>query len=531
MQKIFRKNQLLLQLIDLAVRSFHVQNYDKGLRLGNKILEKFGDLVGGYVENAEILRETGFFEVDVQQINSMLMEIMKAQQDEDYILLSDLFQLRMAAYVETMQQAFFERIEEECLQYGDYTIEYCTNGEYTLAKQEGDRRLYLHSNHKPMQAAYELAKSWYKPDKSKYIIWGFGLGYHAYWLGELDETLEIIVLEEDKKVMELSEKYGMKDAFLANKKHKLLCDKDPSKLLKQVSNLTEEGAFVIYYPSLQLMKQREIKTKLENYFIQYSSVENQISLMTGNFRENQANVPNSVYQLKDQWKGKTAYIVAAGPSLDYNMQELKKVNKKNSILIAVGTVFRKMVKEEIPIDYVVISDANERVRAQINGVEDQKISLLLLSTANYRFGRDYQGPKYLIYQEGFVLAEEAAKKQEGFVCKVGGSVSTVALDLAIQMGCKRIITVGLDLAYTNNYVHAAGTSQRNLSDVKKLRVIKDIYGKEVYTTCSMDKYREWIENHIETIKDVEFFNATEGGVNIKGMKNVLLKDIINQERG
>lgn len=526
MQKLFHENQTVLQLIDLAVTNFHVQNFDKGLRLGNEILRRFGELVKDYVEQSEELNNTGMIVIDVQQINGMLMDILNAQQDTDYVLLSDLYQLQLAPYIETVQQAIFEFVSEDIEQVKNYYIEFCTNGEYTLAKELEDKKLYLHSNHKPMHAAYELAKSWYKQEKSKYVILGFGLGYHAYQLGELDETLEITVFEMDQNVIDLSEKYGVKEAFLANPKHKLIYDKDQSKLLNELSKLTEDGAFVIHYPSLQLMESSDLKIKLENYFIQYSSVENQASLMIGNFRENQANVPNTVYELGDKWKGKTAYIVAAGPSLDYNFEHLKRVNKDNSIIIAVGTVFRKMVKEQIPIDYVVISDANVRVRKQIDGVEDQQIPLLLLSTTNFRFGRDYKGPKYLIYQDDFVLAEEAAQKQDGFTCKVGGSVSTVAMDLAVKMGCKKIITVGLDLAYTNNYVHATDTSRRNISDVKNLRVIKDIHGKEVYTTCSMDKYREWIEAHIEDIKDVEFYNATEGGANIRGMKNVKLKDVI-----
>ncbi len=526
LQKIFQENQALLQLIDVAVANFHIQNFDKGLRLSDKILARLNNLIVAYVEQAKEIGETCGFELDIEQIKGILLPIMKAQQESDYVLLSDLYQLQLACYVESMQQALFQLISEERIQRNDYIVEFCTNGEYTLAKQQGERTIYLHSNHKPMFSAYELAKSWYKPDKSKYIIVGFGLGYHAYQLGELDETIEIVVFENDREVIELSEKYGLKKEFLLNPKHQLIYDADQSKLLKELSNLTEEGSFVIHYPSLQLMEQCDIKQKLENYFIQYSSVENQTSLMTSNFRENQANVPESIYQLKEQWNGKTAYIVAAGPSLDYNFQYLKEVKKENSIIIAVGTVFRKMVKEQVPIDYVIISDANERVRAQINGVEDQQIPLLLLSTTNYRFGRDYQGPKYLVYQEGFVLAEEAAKKQNGFLCQVGGSVSTVALDLAVKMGCKRIITVGLDLAYTNNYVHATDTSRRNIADVKNLRVIDDIYGKEVYTTCSMDKYREWIENHIKGIKGIEFYNATEGGANIRGMENVKLKEMI-----
>lgn len=526
MKQIFYENQEIIQLIDLAIRNFHVQNFDKGLRIGNVILKKFGNLVSQYAENADKLNETGLVEIDPQQINNMLMDILNAQQNTDYVLLPDLYHLELAPFIGAVQQAVFELVLEELPQDEMYSVEYCTNGEFTLAKQAEDKRLYLHSNHKPMLAAYDLAKSWYKQDKSKYIIFGFGLGYHAYQLGELDETLEIIVFEADEKVIQLSETYGMKKQFLANPKHKLIHDKEQSKLLNELSTLTEEGSFVIHYPSLQLMESNDIKVKLENYFIQYSSVENQASLMIGNFRENQTNVPHTVYELSDSWKGKTAYIVAAGPSLDYNFQQLKQVKKENSIIIAVGTVFRKMVKEQIPIDYVVISDANERVRKQIDGIEEQQIPLLLLSTTNYRFGRDYQGPKYLIYQDDFVLAEEAAQKQNGFKCKVGGSVSTVAMDLAIKMGCKKIITLGLDLAYTNNYVHATDTSRRNISDVKNLRIIEDINGKEVYTTCSMDKYREWIEKHIENIRDVEFYNATEGGANIKGMKNVKLQDVI-----
>lgn len=528
---LFLENRKIIQLIDLAAASFRVQNYDKGLRIGMQILKKFGDLLPSYVQESEVLNATGFVVIDVAQINEMLRMILETQKSLDYVLMSDLYELQLGAFVSAVQQGIFSLMDEsEWIQEADisagYSIEFCTNGEFTLAKQKDGKRLYLHSNHKPMLAGSELAKSWYKKDKSKYIIFGFGLGYHAYQLGELDETLEITVFESDKKILELARKYGVLEEFLSNSKHKLIYDKDQSKLLDELGKLGEDGNFVIHYPSLQLLDAGDIKRKLENYFIQYSSVENQMSLMVGNFRENQEQVPKSIYELKEKWKGKTAYIVAAGPSLDKNFEELKKVDKKNSIIIAVGTVFRKMIKEHVPIDYVVISEANERVIAQIRGVEEEKVPLLLLSTANHKFAKQYKGPKYQVYQKGFPLAEEAAKEKKEFVCEVGGSVSILALDLSVKMGCKKIVTVGLDLAYTNNYVHALDTSRRNISDVKNLRVIADIYGKEVYTTRSMDKYREWIENWITHVKGVAFYNATEGGVNIKGMQNVLLKEVI-----
>ena len=530
-KKLFSENQEIIQLIDLAVANFRIQNYDKGLRIGLQILDRFAKVVPHYVEAAQMLNDTGLVQIDIQQMNEMLQTLLDTQERMDYILLSDLYELQLGAYIADVQQAVFSCVNEnELIDSADcdgvYSVEFCTNGEFTLAKEVEGRRLYLHSNHKPMQAANELAKSWFKEDKSKYIVFGFGLGYHAYQLGQLDETLEIIVFENDKRVIELSEKYGMKNAFLGNPKHKLVYDKEQSKLLDELSKLDEKGNFVIYYPSLQLLETSEIKKKLENYFIQYSSVANQSSLMNGNFRENKENVSKNVHELKDKWEGKTAYIVAAGPSLDYNFQELKKVDKEDSIIIAVGTVFRKMIKENIPIDYVIISEANERVLGQIRNNEECGVPLLLLSTANHNFAKCYHGPKYLVYQQGFSLAEDAAIEEGVFTCEVGGSVSTLALDLSVKMGCKKVVTVGLDLAYTNNYVHALDTSRRNISDVKNLRVIVDMYGKEVYTTRSMDKYREWIEQWITKIDGVEFYNATEGGANIKGMQNIRLKDVI-----
>lgn len=533
LQRIFDENLKLLQLIDLAVSCFHVQNYDKALRNSRYILEGLSSVYPLYVQEAELLEAAGIAQINIPGLNKMLLDLLDAQQDADYILLADLYELQIAPYIARIQQEIFPYMnEEEVLSsLENYSVEYCTNGEFTLAKDNGERKHYLHSNHKPMDAAYYLAKSWYKEEKSRYIILGFGLGYHALQLGELDETLEITVFESEKEVLELAEKYGVKEAFLSNPKHKVVHDPNQSLLLDALSGLGENGSFVIHYPSMQLLSDGELKKKLENYFIQYSSVENQNSLLIGNFRENQNVVKHTVYELKDKWEGKTAYIIAAGPSLDYNFEYLLSVDKESSIIIAVGTVFRKMIKEEIPIDYVVISEANERVYRQISGVEDCGVPLLLLSTAHHKFAKGYHGPKYLIYQEGYELAEEAAKKLGGFLCQVGGSVTTVAFDLAAKMGCQNIVMVGLDLAYTNNYVHALGTSRRNIADVNNLRVITDIYGKEVYTTRSMDKYREWFEAHIPNYEGIEFYNATEGGANIKGMKNVKLKEIIGEKRG
>jgi hypothetical protein len=56
--------------------------------------------------------------------------------------------------------------------------------------------------------------------------------------------------------------------------------------------------------------------------------------------------------------------------------------------------------------------------------------------------------------------------------------------------------------------------------------VEDIYGKLIYTSKSLDMYRQWIENRIKGIKDIEFIDATEGGARIKGMQIRKLSECI-----
>jgi hypothetical protein len=143
--------------------------------------------------------------------------------------------------------------------------------------------------------------------------------------------------------------------------------------------------------------------------------------------------------------------------------------------------------------------------------------MLFLSTAYREFAEKYNGDKYIIMQKGYDKAEEFAKDNGYNLYETGGSVSTTALEIGIRLGCRSIIFLGLDLAYTDDYVHASGTSRRELDDSSNLIEAIDIYGNTIKTTKVLNIYRRWIEERIKDIRDIEIIDATEGGVRIKGM--------------
>jgi hypothetical protein len=294
---------------------------------------------------------------------------------------------------------------------------------------------------------------------------------------------------------------------------------------EEVNRFSNETKFLLHYPSLFNIKNNQIRENLENYFISYSSINNQLHSMNNNFRNNIQNYNYYIDDLEKQFMNKDLYIIAAGPSLDMNFRLLKNVGE-NSIIIATGTVLKKLMNAGIKPDYIIIIDANELVYRQIEGMEDVGIPLLGLSTVYHKVFKNYLGSKYLICQEGFKKAENYAFNNNFKLYKSGGSVSTTALEIGIQFKCNRIIFVGLDLAYTNNYDHALDTPLIEKVTGSTFRQIKDNNGDWVNTSRNMDIYRKWIENRIKDVSGIQIINATEGGAKIEGMIVDELKNLI-----
>jgi len=362
-------------------------------------------------------------------------------------------------------------------------------------------------------------------EKSEYIIYGYGLGYHVKELSNLDRNIKIEIYESDINIIQLACVYTELTSISNNPNINLIYDPDFSKIFNRIKSLGSDTEFVIHYPSLRNIKNPSIRKSMENYFIQYSSMNNQRRLLNGNFNENILNYDSMMNELRETFSGRDLYIVASGPSLDKNFMQLREI-RKNAIILATGTVLKKLINAGITPDYFIVTDANSRVYEQISGFENIQVPMLLLSTAFKDFAKKYQGKKYMICQKDYSKAEKYASLKGDMLFETGGSVSTTALDNGISFGCRRIIFVGLDLAYTDNFVHANDTSQRDLICTEGLWQVEDIYGNMVYTNRTLDIYRGWIEKRIRGVENVEFIDATEGGAKIQGMKIMKLSECI-----
>lgn len=542
---------------------FRIQNYDVALRQLSEVLAGLDDFYVRLEENRKFFEALDYSPEMVNVLENLNL-ILKAQEQEDYVLIGDLFELSIIPFLKELQGLLISQAMSEAEECGGiypydreklhktisgliceekqrqkllgrlkeagaicapgYRVEFTSCGEMTVVVNTEKRERYFHSNGEVRAEAHQLAISWYREEKGTYLVYGLGLGYHIEELAHLSDGVLVEVYESDPDIVLLASAYGTVSHLLELANVKVIYDPEFTELTSRLNQIKEDEELVLHYPSLLNIHDSRVREKLEEYFVQFSSVKNQLPLLNQNFRSNIMNYDSSAEVLADKFKNRDIYIVAAGPSLDKNCNLLKE-READSIIIATGTVLKKLLSEGLRPDYFVVSDANARIYAQINGLEQLDIPMLFLSTAYKGFAANYQGKKYLMLQEEFVPAEQYAGQKGLKLFETGGSVSTTALDAAIKLGGKRIIFLGLDLAYTDNYVHASNTSRRNLTESKDLREVLDINGKKVYTSRSLLIYRKWIERHIGKFKDIEFLNATEGGIPIEGMRNVRLKDI------
>ncbi|MBI4829813.1 MAG: motility associated factor glycosyltransferase family protein [Nitrospinae bacterium] len=117
-------------------------------------------------------------------------------------------------------------------------------------------------------------------------------------------------------------------------------------------------------------------------------------------------------------------------------------------------------------------------------------------------------------------------------------MATCAFDLAFKLGCRPVVFVGQDMAYTGGVTHADGTNHSALGtrgflsapaadapDDYRDYARDDLFGRRARTNAKMETWRRWFELVIAH-DNLSALNATEGGLPIEGAPGVSLDEAI-----
>ncbi len=410
---------------------------------------------------------------------------------------------------------------------------------------EKDKYIYrLNSIYRPIKEAITWSDSLDLKDILKVIsIYGFGNGLYVSKLLEKLEDREFVIVYEpsfdifmhviryyDISNLLLDEKLfiiidGINDSELKNKLQAVVTwDNVYSQrryCLPQYNRMFPE----IYDKFLKILKYNNDRVVMvRNTEAHFGKVVVENTFSNLKYLEN-CNIFHDYIDLFPN--NMTAIIVSAGPSLNKNIQYLRKAQQK-SVIFAVDRSLQFLYQNDIIPDFAVTVDPLKKEDCFAEGY-DVNIPLFAELHSNKKILDIHKGKKIFYNAFGYINYF-LNNFNKNILCNmsIGTSVATAAFSLCIRLNFKRVILVGQDLAYASDGIttHAGEVINKDVS-------YNELYVEgndevEVKTRNDWYDFLKWFEYMISLYPDVKVVNATEGGAKIQGTEIMKLSDAIEK---
>ncbi|PWW08348.1 hypothetical protein DFQ01_10169 [Paenibacillus cellulosilyticus] len=228
----------------------------------------------------------------------------------------------------------------------------------------------------------------------------------------------------------------------------------------------------------------------------------------------------SIQGLQDRYKGMTAVVVGAGPSLEQDIESLRKL-KAHALIIAAGSTIQSLLHFGIEPHLIVAVDGTEANYNVFKDLPIDHIPMLYAPIIEHRIIEGRAGRSIHVHVEGdTVLQYLMGITTEDTVFRSSHSVTGTAIQAAIYMGCKEIVFTGQDLSYPSDNMYAPGAKhlpeQATVAVVREAELqVESVRGTINRTDQGMKLTLHNIEQLLELFTNISFVNTSKQGAKIK----------------
>ncbi|HUT05052.1 MAG TPA: 6-hydroxymethylpterin diphosphokinase MptE-like protein [bacterium] len=467
--------------------------------------------------------------------------------------------------VRRSREWLFDRLSETP-QTLSLNVRQTESGRPTLAVTTKDGEVtLLHSEHDPLAEAIKHVST-VKLEEAEYlIILGFGLGYHVLEaMRRVPPNCKVFIIEQSADIFRAAMHVFDLGAVISPPDVKIFVGTDLHEIMPALQDDFKTFKYhnikiVIHPPSAALFP--TYKQVLDNLNRVLRIV--QINVNTVRFfsrlwlKHNLLNLPKivrspGVKSLLNQFPGKPAILVSAGPSLDKNIDRLRKAVGK-AIILSADTCLRPLLAHGIRPNFVQAIDAQPITYRHFSGLDLSDICLVGVTRLPPQVIELFSDHIFL----GNDLNNKVWESIEPYFERLGtlGSGSTVAVlgfDLARMMGCDPIIFVGQDFSYAYGRAYAQGTMVSNdmlselstfntldtlteaekakqqiirTSDITGNEPLLDMHGRPTEMSDGMQGWLTWFTLEIKRTK-AKCINASEAGILTDGVEIMPLDEAI-----
>jgi len=424
----------------------------------------------------------------------------------------------------------------------DFQIEKTKDDYEIIRVKKNNKWIYIGSKYNMKSELEKFMEKVEEDDESKiFLVYGFGTGEHIKALRNKFEKNKIFVFEPNINM----QTYIEKNQWIEKDKNIEVFNFEENIPKDKLNDYIDEFnldyiRFVSFsnYESIYTDEMKIFLKQLKGYFISLRI--NRNTKMGFSKRWFQTLIKNLPYIVEgtpanlyeNKYEGKPAIIVSAGPSLEKNIDELKKINDE-MLIISGGRTLRTLIDKQIKPHTLAVSDPGKMSYDLVEGyIENLNIPLLFYEGTNEKVVSNHKGDKIFFSNNSFI--DNIAEKKLVSLA-IGGSVAHAITRWAILLGCNPIIFIGQDLAYTNDARYSLISTDRD-NVVKKFIEDEDedeiwvegIDGNKVRTNIEFDQFRLVFEEIVRFLPNTMFINATEGGARIKGTTEMTLSEVIEK---
>lgn len=439
------------------------------------------------------------------------------------------------------------------------SLETTKNNKKTVSIKKDEKQLYLHSKYDPIRESEavidKLVETEQIDENTHVVFFGVGLGYHIDAFVERFPITEFSLYEPSPQLFNLLlDEKSLKSSSL--RKMVLLHCAYPQinvvdffKLL--FARAAEKNILFIKLPIYEQLFQQQylefldqfkkfIREKRMNLHTEYGFQKDWTNNSVKNLKT-LLNTPNILMEHGTFFQGKPVIIVAAGPSLDYEIENLKRIKEEGlAFLFSVGSAINTLLSYDIYPDAICGFDAtNETFVYQKlidSGITD--LPLIFGSRIGSVVLEKYQGPKYHFLLNVDQLNLFFLKDQEDRETRMlieAPSIAIIILELVHFMGSSPIILVGQNLSFLENKNYAKGIDYFATIDPETKQGLEktvDVNGNEVLTDTGYITMRKQMEGYIEQY-NMTVINTTVGGAFIKGAEfkpmEMVIKELLTKK--
>ncbi|WP_338655522.1 6-hydroxymethylpterin diphosphokinase MptE-like protein [Sporosarcina psychrophila] len=436
---------------------------------------------------------------------------------------------------------------------GNIIVEQSKTGILTLKITIDGRTQYMHSKYDPEKEAERFVNK-YENETFKHVLFvGTGLGYHIKKFTESHPNAKFSIYEPDEEVLLTYLTHAKLDALPLQSLTQIFTGTDTDDITDKMQQLLQSSKGILQIITLPIYERiygeqinAIMKKTLETLKDKRSSLATNFSFQqrwTINSIKNFPTVlktPNILQDIdKSAFEGKPAIIVAAGPSLNEEFENLRYI-KENGLayIFSVGSAINALIEHGIYPDAACTYDPTERNQLVIQRIKDENITdipLVFGSTVGFETLEDYPGKMlHMITSQDTIAPQLLDTKQAINVVMDAPSIAVVTFQLLNQLQCNPIILVGQNLGYQDNKRYAAGIdydfveNELNEDEQKAALTVKDVYGNDIQTNDSFNRMRQQLEFHIQSTTGKEILNTTTGGAQIEGALFIPFEELISE---